>query len=181
MEKALELLNKLSSKGIAILLFLSIISFTAVLIFSLYRGYSFNLSELKFVAPIHEKSNPGNFEENNIRIANISPYNHNQGGFTIFGTYHEKPKDHDIRLILRAKGTKMFWPQNKLQFNQNNSWVSFIRTSEDSMINNSIIAALVGNSGKVLFDYHVEVGKETGQYPAIKELTSDIVFLDEFN
>lgn len=93
----------------------------------------------------------------------------------IEGEYTLRPPQDSLQLIVIAND--LYWPQPREEVR--------LRTSEQTWSGKAIteggiflVAAVIGDSGRILFDYFGRAGSETGTYVGIAELPNDVVECD---
>lgn len=117
-----------------------------------------------------------------IEIVNPAEYDQVDIGFPVSGTYKNLPEGHQIwvstfRISTDDKGNKIkhYWPQEKAVA-QNGKWYSKVNNiGGHPGESKEFLVLVVGNAGQALFKYFKETGSENKNWPAIKELTSDVV------
>lgn len=112
----------------------------------------------------------------------LSPINGDvrSGRIEVSGIFEMKPSDLNVYLLIASPDGLEYWPQDVIQFDEENKcWQGFVGLYERPSREARIVVASVGEAGKVLFDYFKRVGQETGNYPPILKLPSDVVKIDE--
>lgn len=113
-----------------------------------------------------------------IKITDAKPNQANKEELMVYGTYKSKPKNENIYIFIVEPNGQGYWPQNQVSFNpMNNTWSSKAYFSDNAPPDTYIIAAIVGEAGRVLVDYYYKVGKEA-RWTFIDRLTNDIIECD---
>jgi hypothetical protein len=103
------------------------------------------------------------------------------GETSIMGTFENIPTADDFQLFVRTNSQPYeYWPKGRVFLiidtdKKTWEWTGDLGITQDS---STIIVSVIGNAGRALTDYFVEVGYWTGLYPGIKELTPDIIECD---
>lgn len=102
------------------------------------------------------------------------------GFFIVSGRYKRKPSRARLQLLVKPDGAKGFYPQGVAAFDSNpeKTWRAECWVGGASGASASVVAALVGPDGQILFDYYRKVGESVGKWPSIDNLTSDIEEVD---
>jgi hypothetical protein len=117
-----------------------------------------------------------------IMIDSPRPGSVMDGTFTVSGTYRSLPPADSLILIDEATDQKNYWPSSyPIQINQTlQTWSGEFYLGGNSGDKANVNIALVGKSGRALYEYYLKVGKDTnGNWPSISVLTDDIKFCDK--
>ena len=113
-----------------------------------------------------------------IDIVTPAEYEQVDLAFEVSGTYKNLPEGHQIWVsTFRVSGNKVkhYWPQEKAT-TKNGKWYSKVyNISGQSGESKEFLVLVIGSEGQALFRYFKETGSENKNWPAIKELTSDVV------
>jgi hypothetical protein len=113
-----------------------------------------------------------------IDIVTPAEYEQVDSAFEVSGTYKNLPEGHQIWVsTFRISGNKVkhYWPQEKAT-TKNGKWYSKVNNiGGHPGESKEFLVLVVGNEGQTLFKYFKETGSENKNWPAIKELTSDVV------
>lgn len=102
------------------------------------------------------------------------------GRFEVKGSFEWKPSEGTLWLFVTSPDGMEHWPQEAIQVDfESKRWKGFAALYERPSREARIVVASVGESGQILCDYYRRVGHETGHYPPLLKLPSDIVKLDE--
>jgi hypothetical protein len=98
------------------------------------------------------------------------------GEFDVSGSYTARPPENSIVLIYASPTGQEYWPQSIAQIDPTyKTWSGKFLIAGSPPQQAAIIVAIMGTSGRALFDYYMKVGRETGNTPAITRLTDDVV------
>ena len=98
----------------------------------------------------------------------------------VSGSYTKKPPDGALRLFVVVSDGSYFWPQEVVkQFDtKNKKWYARIYLGGSPSYGAVIIAAIVGQSSQILWDYYYKVGPQTGWSP-IDGWPADVIECDK--
>jgi hypothetical protein len=122
-------------------------------------------------------------EKYEIKILKPEEHSRVAKTFMIFISCKIKPPDGDAWVLEYDPDNYQYWPKKAIRFgNKTNEWSTEISIGGKEGRQREIKIVIVGNEGKVLFDYSrkvvEEIHKETNIWPGIKYLTSDIITCD---
>jgi hypothetical protein len=112
-----------------------------------------------------------------IQITSPKPGAATEGTFTVSGSYRFLPPPDSLILINGATEEEKYWPSSfPIQVNQTlGTWSGVFYLGGETGTKANVDIALVGRSGRALYEYYLQVGKDTGgQWPAIRILPNDI-------
>jgi hypothetical protein len=114
-------------------------------------------------------------DQYNLRIASYQESSDPDERTVIRGAFVNSPPVERVYLI--AADDKEYWPQDqaRLSFRQSDrTWRGEASVPHDGVV----IIAIVGNSGRILFNYFFKVGIITERYFGIDELPDDVLECD---
>jgi hypothetical protein len=99
------------------------------------------------------------------------------GPVPVLGTFVIEPPDEGVQLFNISPDQRHYWPQGPQNIKidpvkktwSGKSWV---------LGDTFIMVAIIGKAGRVLCDYYLKVGRETGSWPPLEQLTDDIYECD---
>jgi hypothetical protein len=147
----------------------------AMIISAVWGGYI--LGEQKSESSKNEVSPSASCDDYGIRI--VSPQDGDQvpEKFQVAGTYQQQPPEGRLVIYLSPKDGKTFWPDSIAQYNTDNktwngdAWL----LGNNVPIDGYILVALVGESGRTLYDYYWKVGRTSDRWVSLDKLTEDAV------
>jgi len=99
--------------------------------------------------------------------------------FDVVGSFVVEPPKDSLWLINASPDGRTYWPQFAVETDSaRKTWKGKFIIGGDQIATTEIIAAVIGKSGQVLFDYFKKVGLETSNYPAIERFTDDVAMCD---
>jgi hypothetical protein len=100
----------------------------------------------------------------------------------ISGSYSVEPPGEIVLFTIVPPGGHNYWPQDPVRVDvRNKSWQGKLILVGEPPIELDAMVAIMGESGRALYDYYWKVGGETGEWPAIEKLTDDIVECDRIS
>ncbi len=116
-----------------------------------------------------------------IKVESPKPNAVIEGSFLVSGSYRLTPPPDSLILINGATYEEKYWPSSfPIQINQTlQTWSGDFYLGGVSGTRANINIALVGKPGRTLYEYYLQVGKDTGQWPSIQVLTKDIKICDK--
>ncbi|MBN1310288.1 MAG: hypothetical protein JXB30_02635 [Anaerolineae bacterium] len=103
------------------------------------------------------------------------------GTFQISGTYENEPPGDYLFLINKVPDQSLYWPSSKaVELNRalkkwyGEAYVNGVPPKEED-----ILVAIVGKSGRTLFEYYLKIGRVMDNWYAIEILTDDILVCDK--
>ncbi len=100
----------------------------------------------------------------------------------ISGSYSVEPPGEIVLFTIVPPGGHNYWPQDPVRVDvRNKSWRGKLWLVGEPPIALDAMVAIMGESGRTLYDYYWKVGEETGEWPAIEKLTDDIVECDRIS
>jgi hypothetical protein len=96
---------------------------------------------------------------------------------TVTGKYRRKPHYRTAMLFVRWPMNGLYWPQSAVVFDRgSHEWSGQVHIGAGDQAEPAIVfIAVLGNAGTTLVNHYFRVGRETGRYTRLEELTDDIL------
>ena len=103
-----------------------------------------------------------------------------EGTFMVNGSYRFLPPPDSLILLNEAVGEAEYWPSSAaIQVNETlQTWRGEFYLSGATGSKANVDIALVGRSGRAIYEYYLKVGDNTGQWPSIRILPDDTKICD---
>lgn len=100
--------------------------------------------------------------------------------FPVSGSYRVKPPQDSLLLINKSPDSAEYWPSaSPVQINETlQTWSGEFYIFGAPPKKADIIVAVVGKSGRALYEYYVKVGNKTNSWESINILTDDVIECD---
>ena len=96
----------------------------------------------------------------------------------VHGTYQKRPPNGSVKLFIKSPRTGEHWPETtKITFKEN-TWHGRVQIGGKAGRKRIVEIAVMGEAGQVLCEYYEKVGKDTGEWPGIVKMPSDIYAYD---
>ena len=100
--------------------------------------------------------------------------------FEVSGSFEVQPPEGSVILIVKSPDRSEYWPSSTpVEIDPVlRTWGSEAFIFGDPPLNQDIVVAITGRSGRALLEYYLKVGQQTGQWHSINILTDDIQICD---